>query len=253
MSSRSSIGRGIALALFMVLAHDTAHATVLCKRKSGAVFTRDTCKQNETALDLQVAPATLGASEGNDLTVFGGPAQAGSLDHTGGDLALSAGPGTGLGGSGDVRIMTAGPNTASGSADDTPIDRRIIVAKPKTMTFASPGYTNLMSVKLNGTDTAGGRIHYTIRATDGAKQVVTESGVIQYVATAQSITCTVRPDDKVYIGSVNSGCTPTFFAPGSQPGVAIYDIVQFKNPAPIAVHEVYFSIENESRSAIRLE
>jgi hypothetical protein len=123
----------------------------------------------------------------------------------------------------------------------------------KQLTFNSPGFTSLMSVHLTGTNVAGGRIDYVIRATDGGSQIATEEGVIQWLATANSITCTVQTTDKLHLGTVNSGCTPGFFNPGAQPGISIFDNVSFSSPAPIAVHEVTFRIRNLSNSVIRLE
>lgn len=190
---------------------------------------------------------------GNPLLIFSGGATIGGTDLRGGDFTLGAGLGTGLGGGGNVIIKTAGANDLSGTADNQLVERMIFVAKAKPMTLAAPGFTSLMSISLTGTHTAGGRIFYTIRATDGGAQVATEEGVIQYLATANSITCTVQATDKLHLGTVNSGCTPGFFNPGSQPGVSIFDNVTFSSPAPIAVHEVYFRIENESGSSIRLE
>ena len=121
------------------------------------------------------------------------------------------------------------------------------------MTLVSPGFASVMSIHLTGTHTAGGRIFYHIRATDGGSQIATETGVIQYTATANSITCTVQTTDKLHLGTVNSGCTPGFFNPGSQPGISVFDNVSFSSPAPIVVHEVYFTITNESGAPIRLE
>lgn len=121
------------------------------------------------------------------------------------------------------------------------------------VTLSSPGFTSLMSIHVTGTNTAGGRIFYTIRATDAGSQIATEEGVIQYLATANSITCTVQTTDKLHLGTVNSGCTPGFFNPASQPGVSIFDNVTFSSPAPIAVHEVIFHIMDVSGMKVRLE
>ncbi|MDP4219855.1 MAG: hypothetical protein Q8916_13180 [Bacteroidota bacterium] len=112
----------------------------------------------------------------------------------------------------------------------------------KTLTLSSPGFTSLMSSTLTGLNTASGRIQYMVRADDGGSQIATEEGVMQYLATANSITCTVQTDDKLHLGTVNSGCTPGFFNPGSQPGVSIFDNVTFSSPAPIINHDVYFRI-----------
>lgn len=190
---------------------------------------------------------------GNAFMINAGAAGAGSADLPGGDLVLAAGTGNGLGGSGNARMQTAGAEDASGATGNTLVDREIMVGKAKALTLAAPGFTSLMSIHLTGTHTAGGRIFYSVRATDGGSQIATEEGVIQYLATANSITCTVQTADKLHLGTVNSGCTPGFFNPGSQPGISIFDNVSFSSPAPIAVHEVYFKVENESGAPIRLE
>ena len=190
---------------------------------------------------------------GNALTINGGASTPASSDLMGGDLLLAAGTGTGLGGGGNTRLQTAGAEDATGTTGNTAVDREIVVGKAKQMTLNSPGFTSLMSIHLLGTHTAGGRIFYTVRATDGGSQIATEEGVIQYLATANSITCTVQTTDKLHLGTVNSGCTPGFFNPGSQPGISVFDNVSFSSPAPIVVHEVYFRVENDSGSTIRLE
>jgi len=63
----------------------------------------------------------------------------------------------------------------------------------------------------------------------------------------------VQTTDKLHLGTVNSGCTPGFFNPLSQPGVSVFDNVTFSSPAAIAVHEVHFRILNMSGAVIRLE
>ena len=123
----------------------------------------------------------------------------------------------------------------------------------RQLTTNAPGFCSLISIKLTGTETAGGRIFYTIRATDGGSQIATEQGVMQYLATANSVTCTVDTTDKLHLGTVNSGSTPGFFNPGSQPGVSIFDNVSFSSPAPIIVNEVTFRILNVSGAKLRLE
>ncbi len=128
-----------------------------------------------------------------------------------------------------------------------------IVTGTKNMTLAVPGFANLASFAVAAGDAAGGLIHYTIVATDGGSQLVTERGTILFDATTNAITCSVQADDKLSFGPVNSGCTPGFFNPGLQPGLTVYDNVSFGSPAPIATHVVYFEIHNVSASAMRLE
>ena len=194
-----------------------------------------------------------GSNPGSPFTITSGSPAAGGTDIAGGDMVLGAGPGTGLGGGGNVRIQTAGANDLTGTTDNLLVDREIFVSRGKQLTLSAPGFTSLMSIHLVGTHTAGGRIFYMVRATDGGSQIATEEGVIQFLATANSITCTVQTTDKLHLGTVNSGCTPGFFNPGSQPGVSIFDNVTFSSPAPIVVHEVYFRIVQDSGSSIRLE
>lgn len=194
-----------------------------------------------------------GSNPGSSFTVKSGSSAVGSTDVSGGDMILAAGTGTGLGSGGNVRIQTAGANDLSGTTENLMVDREIFVSRGKQLTLSAPGFTSLMSIHLTGTHTAGGRIYYTVRATDGGSQIATEEGIIQYLATANSITCTVQTTDKLHLGTVNSGCTPGFFNPGSQPGISIFDNVTFSTPAPIVVHEVYFRIVQDSGSSIRLE
>jgi hypothetical protein len=84
---------------------------------------------------------------------------------------------------------------------------------------------------------------------------VTEEGVVQWDATPNSITCTVQADDKIHLGTVNSGCTPGFFSPGSQPGISIFDNVSFASPASIVVHHVWFRVVTpaDPTETVRLE
>ena len=92
------------------------------------------------------------------------------------------------------------------------------------MTLTSPGFTSLVSFAILGNGATnptlasptapaatGGLIHSMIVATDGGSQIASEHGTIQYDATANSITCTVQTNDKLHLGTVNSGCTPGFF------------------------------------------
>jgi len=132
-------------------------------------------------------------------------------------------------------------------------DLTTLMTHTKSMTLSAPGFTSLASFAIAPGDAAGGLIEYTIVATDGGSQLVTERGTILFDATANSITCTVQATTKLHLGTVNSGCTPGFFNPGSQPGVSIFDNVSFSSPAAIATHVVYFRIYNVSNSVMRLE
>lgn len=123
----------------------------------------------------------------------------------------------------------------------------------KNLTLNSPGFTSLFSILLAPGETAGGTVNYTVTADDGGSQLAVEHGTIQWTATANSITCTVQTDDKLHLGTVNSGCTPGFFNPGSHPGISIFDNVSFSSPAPIVHHSVVFTVVNDSTAQLRME
>jgi hypothetical protein len=125
--------------------------------------------------------------------------------------------------------------------------------REKNLTPNSPGFVSLFSFTgLSGTITASARVFYLVVADDGGSQIATESGVMQVLATANSITCTVQTTDKLHLGTVNSGCTPGFFNPGSQPGVSIFDNVSFSSPAPIVKHKVFYRVVNISPAGVTL-
>jgi hypothetical protein len=140
-------------------------------------------------------------------------------------------------------IGPAGPSNAT------------IVSGDKELEHSAFGVASLLSVHLSGTGVAGGRIYFTIEATDGGSQIVTEEGVIQWLATANSITCTVQATETLHLGTVGSGCSPGFFNPGSQPWVSIYDNVSFSTPASIAYNHVWFTAVTEADTAnvVRLQ
>jgi hypothetical protein len=112
-------------------------------------------------------------------------------------------------------------------------------------------FSGLVSPSVDPTrSSASVRIQYIVYADDGGSQLAIESGIIQALATANSITCTVQTTDKLHLGTVNSGCTPGFFNPGSQPGVSIFDNVTFSSPAPIVHHRVHYRIFHVSSPGI---
>ena len=166
----------------------------------------------------------------------------------------AAGP---TGATGPVGIPGAtgptGPAGATGATGATGAAGPPETVLTKNLTLNAPGFTSLASWTVGAADSAGGSIEYTIYADDGASQIATEVGTILDHATQNSITCTVTVASKLHLGTVNSGCTPGFFNPGSQPGISIFDNVSFNTPAAIVNHRVYFVIHNVSVSPQRLE
>jgi hypothetical protein len=154
---------------------------------------------------------------------------------------------------GTVGTQGSDISTLQASVETLGADLSSLMTHTKTMTLAAPGFTSLASFAIAPGDAAGGLIEYTIVATDGGTQLATERGTILFNATANSITCTVQTTTKLHLGTVNSGCTPGFFNPGSQPGVSVFDNVAFSSPAALATHVVYFRVYNVSNSPTRLE
>jgi hypothetical protein len=174
----------------------------------------------------------------------------------GGNLILAAG--TGSGGAGNVEMQTAG--TGAG----TVIDRLLIAGQAKAMSGAVPT-ANLFSMHIAAGDAAGGRVKFTIVASDGSHYAM-ETGEIAYLASPQQFICGVviseystTPPSYTngvlaipaigQIGALNAQCNPAYF--GGDPGVQIFDT------APTSftptTHKVYYTIENQSQASITLQ
>jgi hypothetical protein len=200
-------------------------------------------------------------SAGNNLTISAGAAAPGSTNKAGGDLVLAAGNGTGTGAGGNVRFQAAG-NGASGDSPGTVSDRLLIAGKPKTMLATG---TNLFSVHIATGEAAGGRVQFTIVASDGTNYAA-ETGELIYLATPKQAKCAVVQSEisqtpPTYTwdalgfpaagqpGFLNAQCNPHYF--GSDPGVQIFDT------APTSftptTHKVYYTIENQSQAVITLQ
>jgi Collagen triple helix repeat (20 copies) len=203
------------------------------------VAASEVCKSNEVRVSWNQA-GTVGPSGPTGPTGPAGPVgPTGETGLTG--LTGPAGPVGPTGPAGSLSALDGEFNADIRSAD---------------LTLSSPGFTSLFSFEgMNttfGTSTASARVFYVVTADDGGSQIATESGVMQVLATRNSVTCTVQASDKLHLGIVNSGCTPGFFNPGSQPGVSIFDNVSFGSPAPIVNHRIYFRIVNLSGPGITI-
>jgi hypothetical protein len=142
----------------------------------------------------------------------------------------------------------AGPTGATGATG--PAFDSTAPATTKTMPNTTPAIVPLMSLAIPAGDGGGARIFYTIVASDGTSRVV-ETGIIKVAATSNTVSCFVEPTDKLSIGTVNSGCSPGFFGPEAQPGVAIFDNISLAGP--LTLHKVSFRIENLSSHSVRIE
>lgn len=174
----------------------------------------------------------------------------------GGNLILPAG--SGANGAGNVEMQTANTST------NTAVDRLLIAGTPKTMSGAVPT-ANLFSLHIAKGDAAGGRVKFTIVASDGTHYAM-ETGEMIYLANPTQLTCAVVMSQYAQAppsytntvlavpaagqsGFLNAQCNYALF--GSDPGVQIFDT------APTSftptTHKVYYTIENQSQTPITLQ
>ncbi len=212
-------------------------------------------------IGVETNPTAGGA--GNDLSISAGTAASGASNQPGGNLILAAGDGTGTGAGGVLHLQTAGAGT-SGTNPDTMSDRLLIVGKPKNMAGATP--TNLFSAHIATGEAAGGRVKFTIVASDGVNYAM-ETGEMIYLASPLQMTCAVVVSEYSNVpptftntvlavpaigqsGSLNAQCNATTTA-GGDPELQIWDT------APVSftptTHKVYYTIENQSQAAITLQ
>jgi hypothetical protein len=211
-------------------------------------------------------------SAGNNLSISAGAAALGATNQAGGDLVLAAGKGTGAGAGGNVHLQAAG-DASSGTSPDTISDRLLIAGKPKAMTGTVPT-ANLFSLQIAPGEAAGGRVKFTIVASDGTNYVA-ETGEFIYLATPKQVQCAVvlseifttppawtnnalgissspaYPGAIGQIGSLNAQCD-TYY-----PGINSNPIFQISDTEPTwftpTTHKVYYTIENQSQAVINLQ
>jgi len=206
---------------------------------------------------------TTAGGAGNNLSISAGTAASGANNQTGGNLILAAGNGTGTGAGGNVQLQAAGDAT-SGTVVDTMSDRLLIAGKPKALSGAVPT-ANLFSLHIATGEAAGGRVKFTVVASDGVNYAM-ETGEIAYLASPLQIICSVVVSEysrtpPTYTngvlaipaigqeGALNAQCNPTMF--GNDQGLQIFDT----EPSTFTptTHKVYYTIENQSQASITLQ
>ena len=173
-----------------------------------------------------------------------------------GDLNLASG--SGASGAGNLQLQTAGDVANKMS------NRLLIAGKPKAMSGVVP-MANLFSLHLPAGEAAGGKVKFTLVASDGTNYAM-ETGEIVYLASPQQLTCAVVISQIAKFppsytnsalavpqfgqsGSLNVQCSPATF--GNDPGLQIFDTAptSFKP----SVHKVYYTIENQSQAVLTLQ
>jgi hypothetical protein len=177
---------------------------------------------------------------------------------TGVDLLVGAGLGTGTGPSGNLRLQAAAGG-AGGGLLNPPVDRLIVVGKPKLMSNAATAIIPLFSVGLTGSQVAGGRVRYVVRAIGGS-ETVTEAGTIRWLATATGLTCFVVPLPDTLrrvtnASTISSTCLGQNYGAG-HPGLEFRSTVVLNDGDGglplISLREVTLEIENTSGAQVDL-
>jgi hypothetical protein len=191
-----------------------------------------------------------------DGSVMSSAATASGGVQQGGNLILPAGNGTG--GAGNLVLQTVGDATG------TMTDRLLIAGTPKAMSGAVP-MANLFSLHIPAGEAAGGRVKFTIVASDGVNYAM-ETGEMIYLANPKQFSCAVVLSQYAVAppgytnsvlavpaigqsGSLNAQCSYATF--GGDPGVQIFDTAPTSFTA--TTHKVYYTIENQSQAAITLQ
>jgi hypothetical protein len=187
---------------------------------------------------------------GNALTVFAGSAALGATDKPGGDLILTAGNGTGLGGSGNIQLMTA-PPVSSGHTPDAMVLRRFISGQPISM-GGQNGYAQIFQVNVPAGVAAAVTLHFTIRANDGGANFAAETGSCMLIGavsadSSHSDAQAVFSTDHYSINQVDAMCS---YAAGTFGvwSVSVEDGLSFTP----TVHDVTFDVENVSGSPVTI-
>jgi hypothetical protein len=183
-------------------------------------------------------------------------AATGTALQAGGNLVLAASSSSGKDGNVDMQTVGGLTNTMS--------DRLLIAGAPKAMTGAVPT-ANVFSVHIAAGDAAGGKVKFTIVASDGTNYAM-ETGEMVYLASPLQMSCAVVLSEYAAApptytntvmaippigqsGALNAQCMSTTF--GGDPGVAIFDTAP-TSFTPTS-HKLYYTIENQSQSAVTLQ
>ena len=186
----------------------------------------------------------------------------GSTQTSASTMALSSGTlllPSGLNGTtpGNVDLQTE-------TASKTMTDRLLIAGTAKTMS-GTPPQANVFSVAVAKGDAAGGRVKFTLVASDGTHYAM-ETGEIIYLADPTSMNCAIVISEYSAIpptytnttlavpaigqtGALNAQCMATTFT--GNPGMIIYDTLPTSFTP--TTHKLYYTIENQSQTPLTLQ
>jgi len=150
------------------------------------------------------------------------------------------------------------------TASKTMTDRLLIAGTAKTMS-GTPPQANVFSVAVAKGDAAGGRVKFTLVASDGTHYAM-ETGEIIYLANPTSMNCAIVISEYSAIpptytnttlavpaigqtGALNAQCEATTFS--GSPGLIIYDTLPTSFTP--TTHKLYYTIENQSQTPLTLQ
>jgi hypothetical protein len=187
----------------------------------------------------------VGDGVGQSLTVEAGSASMGSSNASGGDLYLSAGLGTGLGGGGNVHIQAA-PSGPTGTSFVNPVDRQFIASSPVSM-GGQNGVGPLIGLQLQAGTGGGMIVRFAIYATDASgTEVAAATGSCSMAITTllngtTYLSTLFGPDYTDIDNNINAQCLEA--GSGGATGFYISDTVTFD---PALYHKIYYQVENIS-------
>ena len=129
---------------------------------------------------------TTADTAGNTLTVQAGGATSGATNRAGGDLLLQPGLGTGNATPAQVRVLALAQGTASGTADQTLVNRVVVNG---AVALTSGAAATIATSTVAAGQLAGGHVIYSIEATDGTDQLAA-SGQVAFGIVNKAATCT---------------------------------------------------------------
>lgn len=187
---------------------------------------------------------------GNNLTLQSGGATSAATDKKGGDLNLASGLSTGNALPGRVHMKSSGALAATGTSDQTQIDRHIFGAH-KVLTDGAA--TDLVSCTIASGSAIGGVIHYAIEVTDGTDYQA-ETGYVFYNAVNKSGTVTRTISESAdTIQSVSSGAlTSTWAISNASPAVISVNANTDLASPSTGYPRITFSVFNGGQQAIAL-
>ena len=184
----------------------------------------------QAARKYSMARHTTANTAGNDLTVQSGGATSAATDKDGGPLVLAPGLSTGTGRN-IVKIQAAEPATATGTGDNTLLDRLVINGYKA---LVNNTVTTITNMTLANNTVAAVQIHYAAQVFDGTDVQVEEGLIMCHVtnkaATIANNTC-VKPATATQQAATAGTVTVTFTITAANPALVQVNVNSSLTPS----------------------